>query len=1019
MNPYMHFHRKPDYENPDVMSISRLPAHTRWCAFSTAEEALGGSVYTSKNVLSLNGEYSFRLYNAPAEAGTFYAEDFDESGYGRIQVPGNWEVQGYGKPVYTNTIYPWEDRSEKTYIRPSADGGLVPNPPYIPAKNPTGCYRRKFMLPEHFAGKRLVLRFEGAETAYYVWLNGKCVGFAKDSKLPSEFDITEFAREGENLLCVQVMHFADSSYLEDQDYWYLSGIYRNVMLIAKPKMGIEDYTIRAVPDLHHLTGEIECDVKVTREEGFADCRVRMNLYDKNGALVCGGEGNVQPAAKYRTDVVPTANTGRVRAHADKVELWTTQTPVLYRAVIELLGPDGTVLDVEACNIGFKTVEVQDGVVLLNGQRLVVFGVNRHEHCWEGGRTVSRGHMLEEIKQMKRMNVNSVRTCHYPDSPDWYELCDEYGILLICECDIETHGVEGALTHDPAWAANFVDRAMRMVCNYKNHPSIYSWSLGNESGTGANHAAMYGFIKEYDHTRLCQYEAGVPGRNISDVRGNMYATIDHILTMLADPKDDRPIILVEYLYQICNSGGGMWKFADLISRYPRFQGGYIWDWQDKALVGVNEKGEKYFAYGGDFGEEMHDDYCPYYMTNNGIVQADLTWKPVAYEVKEGYCPVRVTSVPRGSAWGTLPPYDAIRVENFDPAFDTGAYRFAMQIVEDGVTVAEREIDVPCIAPMAKADVKIDTAYEKKAGCRYDMNICVYRKDATFYAEAGAQVGCVQLPLPSGAAVLPEKGCTAQNGGIAIERDAAGHIVRIEKDGAVYFSGPVKACFDRPISGMDCIPGWGWYDEFGKARGAQENTVCVRENGASWKWIAGQAIDVDMDWTVEGNVIHADVHFDVDPSFRAMPRIGIEAIIAPGFEKLVYIGRGGNESYPDRLMSAPYGKYESTVAGEHFPFCPPSENGGHEGVRYIELANAEGRKIVIRPRQGVHFDVRHNSIADYHAAAHEHELTARDEIYLHIDAAHAPIGGDMAWSTGIDLREMPAGGAYHLRFDIELI
>ena len=256
--------------------------------------------------------------------------------------------------------------------------------------------------------------------------------------------------------------------------------------------------------------------------------------------------------------------------------------------------------------------------------------------------------------------------------------------------------------------------MRMVCNYKNHVSIYSWSLGNESGTGANHAAMYGFIKEYDHTRLCQYEAGGPGKNISDIRGNMYCTVEHILEMLADPVDDRPIILVEYLYQISNSGGGMWKLNELIDRFPRFQGGYIWDWQDKSLVGINEKGEKFFAYGGDFGENMHDEACPYFMTNNGIVMPDLTWKPVAYEVKEAYSPVRVSYVPRDSAWGTLPPYTKALLINHDPVHTTDAYSFTAQIVENGVVVLEKELEVPAVAPLCSAVIDVDVEHEKQPG-----------------------------------------------------------------------------------------------------------------------------------------------------------------------------------------------------------------------------------------------------------------------------------------------------------------
>lgn len=1045
MNPYLHFHSQPDYENPDVLSLSRLPAHTRWGAYGSVREALAGDIWESSGILSLDGTYRFRLYDRPDQVESFWEEDFDDSAFDEIAVPGNWETQGFGTPVYTNTVYPWENREEDCYIQPRAGGPLEPNPPRIPKDNPTGCYRRTFNLPVRFEGRRLVLRFEGVETAFYVWLNGQCVGFAKDSKLPSEFDVTAQARPGKNLLCVQVMHFADSSYLEDQDYWYLSGIYRSVMLVSKPLMAIEDYKITATPDLHHLTGEVVCDVTVTRKPGFADCGVRLTVYDRNGERVGEGKGEVQPRAEYRQDRVPTANTGRVRVKIDRVELWTTETPVLYRAVVELTNKAGRAIDVEACSIGFKTVEVKNGVVLLNGQRLIVRGVNRHEHCWQGGRTVSRAHMLEEIRQMKRMNINSVRTCHYPDSPDWYELCDRYGILLVCECDIETHGVAGAITHNPAWAPAFVDRAARMVCQYKNHVSIYSWSLGNESGTGANHAAMYGFIKEYDPTRLCQYEAGEPGKNISDIRGNMYATVEHIMEMLCSPTDDRPIILVEYLYQISNSGGGMNQFNELIDRFPRFQGGYVWDWQDKSLVGHTPDGQPFFAYGGDFGEEMHDEACPYFMTNNGVVMPDLTWKPVAYELKEGYCPIRIAPVPRASAWDNLPPLGKALVVNHDPVNPLSAYAVVAQVLENGVPVLEKELDLPELAPLERAVMDVSPDYTPKPGCRYDLNLRILRRTATFFAEARAQVGLVQLPLASGEAVLPaieqqealpeaqvrsEGGRTVVCAG-SIEAafdEKTGHLVCLSRNGQVYLDGALRACFNRPISGLDCQEGWGWWQAFAPARALEEGERLVRFHAQA---IGGEAL-VDAHYAFQGQWgaqacltfrisargVSLDAHFDLDPAFRALPRVGLEAVVAPGFEKLTYLGRGPVENYCDRLLCAPFGQYETTVEETHFAFNPPSENGGHEGTRWIALQDAQGRRLTVRAAQDIHFDARHSRNADYFAARHEHELVRRPEIYLHLDAAHAPIGGDMAWSTGADLQQMPAGGGYHLRLTLEL-
>lgn len=1031
MNPYLMFHDRPDYMNPSVMEISRLPAHTRWGAFASLEEALQGDIFASSNLLDLNGIWRFKLYDRPEDVKSFWLREDDVSDYTDIQVPGNWELQGHGIPVYTNTIYPWEDQSEKCYVEPHKGGNKEPNPPYIPGENPTGCYRRTFTLPEKFSGKRLVLRFEGVETAYYVWLNGCCVGFAKDSKLPSEFDVTDAAVAGENLLCVQVMHFADSSYMEDQDYWYLSGIYRSVMLIAKPKMGIEDYKIAALPDLVRGGGSVSCDVKVSRLDGFADCTVRVKVFDAAGKQLAAGDGAITAKAVYRQDEIPSANHGRVLLSLAKAALWSPEEPYLYRAVVELINADGEVIDLEACNFGFKEIKVIDGVVHLNGKRLLIFGVNRHDFCWEGGRTVSREHMLEEIKQMKRMNINAVRTCHYPDTPDWYDLCDRYGLLLICETNLECHGMEGAMTHDPIWATNFLDRVVRMVCNYKNHASIYSWSLGNESGTGPNHAAMYGFVKEYDPTRLCQYEAGAPGKNISDIRGNMYAPIQMILDMLADPKDDRPIILVEYLYQISNSGGGMYKFNGLLDHYPRFQGGYVWDWQDKSLVGKTADGKRFFAYGGDFGEKMLNN-GPLFMCNNGLVLPDLRWKPVAYELKEGYCPLQINPAHRFPRTPGFP----VQIINHDLTHTSAAYHLVGKVLENGVMIAEKEIELPAIAPLESAVIDATVPHEKKPGCRYDLNLEVHRRKETFFAEADAMVGLRQLSLESGSAVLPvmkpvqdiacevsedNGAAVVKAGAILAKFDENGHLAQLQKAGKDFLQGETKTCLVRPACGMDC-----WGRKGSMADIMQEKLIGFRTDvlrdrvlvTALYGFEGTHSGSVKFVYSITPDGVEAQVDFELDPALRSLLRVGIETVIPAGFEKVTYLGNGPIENYCDRKLCAPFGRYTSTVDDMHFEINPPAENGGHEGTRLIEMENAEGAKLVFLMHQDVHFDVRHASIGDYAQARHEHELPHHAESWLHLDAAHGPIGSDMGWSTGRDEREMLHSGSYSLRFEIHM-
>lgn len=1059
------FHFRSDWENLEVLSINRVPAHSRWGAYDTLESAVACEYGSSPNLLSLNGTYRFRLYPCPEAVDDFYQADYEEKGFEDIKVPGNWEVQGFGEPIYTNITYPFPEEEQDCLIEASDGKKRMPNPPYVPRKNPTGCYRKTFTVPEEYIGKEIYLRFEGVETVYYVWVNGEPVGYSQDSKLAAEFCITEYVKPGENLLALQVMRFADSTYLEDQDYWYLSGIYRNVWLVSKPKQHIEDVHWTAIPDLHRGNGTFQADVRVNRLPGFADCSVRVTLYDETKEQVACGDGSVRAMAFYRTDVFATANTARVTLDVDKVKLWSPEKPVLYTMVAELLSAKGEVLDREAYHFGFKHIEVKSGVVYLNGQRLLVRGVNRHEHYYKMGRAVPKEIMLEEIKQMKRMNINAVRTCHYPDSSQWYELCDQYGILVVCECNLETHGVMGALTQSARWSGAFLDRAVRMVEQHKNHVSIFSWSLGNESGTGANHAAMYGFIKEYDATRLCQYEAGEPGKRISDVRGNMYATKEYILKMLADPEDDRPIILVEFLYQIRNSGGGMDVFRELMEKYPRFQGGFIWDWQDKCLEGTTKEGKKFFAYGGDFGESFVEGKeggnNPPYMTNNGIVLPDLTWKPVAYEVKAGYAPVRFSRLQRWSAWQTTDKPNYYLLWNDCLTETTEAFCCVALLRENGYVIAQKEVELPLLKPGQNQVMEIEIPHKKKAGCIYTIEFSVRRKEETFYAAADAEIGLFQFELESGIVCTgqnggavccaakeqpSDSGCCAEkamhfkveNGTLVWEANSvqmklckeSGELLGLAKDGKTYVTGSLAPCLDRPYTGLDTQPNWGWYNEYEKIRkqtlvysGAEilqgEKQVRIEvpffQKEQDMPEISGTVAYVfRQDGTLK---VSADFHLDA--SYAAVPRVGLEAKVVEGFEKLTYFGRGCGESYSDRILSAPLGVYESTVSDQHFAFVPPSENGGHEETRWLTLANETGSTLKITAKQPVHFDVHHHSIQDYQTAAHDHELVSRKEAILHLDAAHGPIGGEMAWSTCMPKQFEVRGGDYHIEVNIELV
>lgn len=1054
MNNFQKFHTKNDWENLSITSINREESHAPWGAYDNGTEAMSCNRASSKWTESLDGIWKFAYYAKPTMTELFWKTDFNHSNWKDIKVPGNWEMQGFGEPIYTNVVFPWDYySSDKQVIYPTNKEGVrgVPSPPFIPEENPTGCYFRKFNVSQKWLKKDIFIHFNGVETAYYLWINGKEVGYSQDSKLPSEFNITEFIKEGENNISVQVMRFAESTYLEDQDYWYLSGIFRSVSLYAKPRARIVDFKIDAIPDLYYPFGMVKADVTINRFNGFADYKVRVDILDMENHLLCSGTSAVNAQASYRSYETPTSNTARINIKVENIEKWTPETPNLYKAIMTLISAESEEVDFESCKIGFKKIEIVDGVILLNGKRIIVRGVNRHEHEAYGGRTVSREHMVEEIKLMKRLNINSVRTCHYPDDPIWYDLCDEWGILLICECNLETHGVMGELSHNPAWGTNFLERAIRMVLTHKNHPSIYSWSLGNESGVGANHAGMAGWIREYDPTRLCQYEAGEPGKNISDVRGNMYATQKNILHMLTDAVDIRPIVLVEYLYQIRNSGGGMFKFYDLVENYKRFQGGYIWDFQDKCLVSKTVDGKDYFGYGGDFGESVVDFQNPGFMCNNGIVLPDLTPKPVAIEVKQIYCPIIFEKLSQNSPWDLDGDFGSFIIKNRNLVFDTKHYYATYAVRENGYVVKTGLYDLPYLKAGEQTKSSFLEAIDKKPNCEYHVEFHVKYAKESAYAPAGYELGCYQFRLESGAyeyelpkivkTKIEEDKINIENkddilkvigNNFTITFDkTTGLIVSHVKNLAEYLNLGPKECLTRPLTGIDAREGWGRYS-ISQVFDIKNTTTTLKEISAEPVGYTKVLIKVVREVRFAGNPfaiviltsyiinkygeIKVNTTFNIDPSLKDLPRVGIELVIPEGFENIEYFGLGPVENYRDRKNSAKLGVFQSSIEEEHFPFIPPSENGGHEETRWITLMNAEGRTIKITAPVPFHYDIHHNNIEDYKEAKHEHELIRRKESYLHIDAAHSGIGSDMGWSTMLQSNEKVIAQNYTLEFTI---
>lgn len=1007
------------YLEPNVTGVSRLPA--RW--------RRNTEVFAGKSI-SLDGEWQFKLFDCPKACDDFYLTEFDAhtAGYTAIHVPGNWQTQGFGKPIYTNYIYPWPVDGEYGVDKKA-------EPWKVPKENPTGCYRRIVYLEKIQENFRYVLKFEGVETSYELYVNGEFAGYAEDSKLASEFDVTHLLHAGENLVALRVFTYATSSYLEDQDYWYLCGIFRPVTLLIEPVKRIEDVRIEAIPDRYTDRAEFLADVKVSRVSGFSKWKVQARLLDASGKEVASGRAAVADSARYSQYIVPTANTARVKLCFDGVKRWYPESPYLYTVQIELLDEKGELLDREEIRTGFKRVEIENGILLINGQRALILGVNRHDFAWKTGRTVSKEHMIEEIQSMKQMNINAVRTCHYPDSELWYDLCDEMGLLVLCECDLETHGVEGQISHDPQWAGMYVERALRMVMQHKNHPCIYGWSLGNESGFGPGHAAMYNAVKEYDKTRICQYEAGNPGANISDIRGWMYANEKDILGMLTDPADDRPVILVEYLYQIRNAGGGMRKFIELTRRYARFQGGFVWDWQDKALLGKTEDGQEYFAHGGDFGESFTDSEVPWYMTNNGLVRADLVWKPVAYEVKEAYAPILIEKPLNENDRRIQADTASFEVINQTLAQSSADYEARVWIINrDGYRIGSHTMELPVLLPGEKAEISIDwllamypeetglyaefVVYRKKDGCQTSHRQYLCRDGIRPFGKDNRRF----YPAPQIQRKEDRIFVTGESFAACFDA-ASGMLLSYQRDGQEKITGS-SLCTDRPYTGLDAQENWGWRNVMDKARsmqfaykGAQtlnghDRVMVLSEFTADTK-MAGK-----LCWTVYGDG-RLECALDGQwAEYVELPRFGLELTLPGWMDQVSYTGFGPMENYPDKMVAARFGRYQGNVEALGFAYAPPSENGGREGCRelYLTAAGQEENSLQILGSKPFHFDIRSCSIQDLQKAMHTHEVPVREQKYLHLDAWHAPVGGDMAWSTIMDPSESTHAGFYALRVNI---
>ena len=629
--------RVPDWENPEVVGWGKESAHCTLMVFPDVDSALIGNCEESPFYISLNGRWKFHWVARPAERPVdFYRADYDDSGWNEMPVPSNWQMHGYGVPIYTNITYPFAKDPPRVTGEPQADYTAYK------LRNPVGSYRKTFEVPASWRGRHVFLHFDGVESAFYVWVNGTKIGYGQGSRTPAEFNVTTHLREGRNLLAVEVYRWSDGSYLEDQDFWRLSGIFRDVYLFSTPAVHLRDFFVRCDLDEHYRDGvlEVTAHVRNYSDKLVEAPAVEMQLLDTStssrrvcaqGRMEFTGEtisAQDEAVFTYKTDI---ANPRK----------WTAEQPNLYTLLLTLKRANGDVLEVIPCRVGFRKVEVNGGQLRVNDIAVLLKGVNRHEHDPDTGHYVTVDSMVRDIRLMKQNNINAVRTSHYPNVSKWYDLCDEYGLYLVDEANIESHGMgygrNETLGNKLEWKKAHMDRTISMVQRDKNHPSIIIWSLGNEAGDGINFQATSEWIHQRDSSRPVQYEQART-RPHTDIVCPMYSRIERIVKYASTDRD-RPLILCEYAHAMGNSVGNLQDYWDAIEKYGHLQGGFIWDWVDQGLRKKDESGREFWAYGGDFGDKPNDgNFCC-----NGLLQPDRKPNPSLFEVKKVYQYIEVQPV----------------------------------------------------------------------------------------------------------------------------------------------------------------------------------------------------------------------------------------------------------------------------------------------------------------------------------------------------------------------------------------
>lgn len=973
-------------EDPEVFAVNRKEAHSDHVYYENTEEMVLGADMPLRQ--SLNGTWYFSYAKNPTvRVKDFYKKDFDCRMFDSIEVPGHIQTQGYDRCQYINTMYPWDGTE---YLRP---------PMVSKEYNPVGSYVKYFVLEKNLQDKPVFVSFQGVETAFYVWLNGVFIGYSEDSFTPAEFELTPYLQDGENKLAVEVYKRSSASWLEDQDFWRFSGIFRDVYLYAVPKTHIEDLSVKSTLDNSYKNGKLYLKLKIS---GHTDCAVKAVLLNAEEKIVF--EKNIKGNSICE-----------ISGEVENVHAWSAEAPYLYQLYLYVENQKGNLIEAVPELVGFRTFEMIDKVMHINGKRIVFKGVNRHEFNVRRGRSIKKEDMLWDIEFMKQHNINAVRTSHYPNESLWYRLCDIYGIYLIDETNLESHGswqkmgecepswnVPGSR---PEWKEAVLDRAKSMFERDKNHPSVLIWSCGNESYAGTCIEAMSDYFHEKDDTRLVHYEGVFWNRefdHISDMESRMYAKPAEIEAFLSnDPK--KPYISCEYMHAMGNSCGGMKLYTDLESKYELYQGGFIWDYIDQSMLRKNEQGEEVFAYGGDYDDRATDyEFC-----TNGIVYADRKISPKAQEVKQLYANVKLT-----------PDENGVLIKNENLFISTEAYTLVYRMMLDGYPIFESMRNV-IVQAQEEQYVKLDYPNIEEPG-EYTYEVTMELTEDTIWADAGHEICFGQfikkiteeeeqttkkMQVIYGDVNIGVKG----EGFLAMFSKSEGGLASLQYDGTEYITRAPKTSYWRACTNNDRGAKQGFDCSMWLTAGLYQKVIDVKVEELEEQVRITFEYELPtipkaystISYVMSGDgVVHVHLLYKGTEGLPEIPAFGMDFKLKERYHNFEYYGYGPEENYVDRMEGARLGIFEGTAEENLSNYLIPQECGNRVGTRWLKVTDEYGRGLQFTCEE-IPFE---SSVLPYSAyelenALHQEELPKIHYTWVRILAKQMGVGGDDSWGAPV--------------------